>query len=116
MRFKHEFSLHHRRSEACRVIEKYPDRVPVICEKNTHSNAYCPNIDKIKYLVPKDFTLGQFMHVIRTRLRLSPEKALFLFIENKMPSTSASMINVYNNYVDGDGFLYITYDLENVFG
>lgn len=116
MRFQDEFTVQHRRSEACRVIQKYPDRVPVVCERNLQSTLNCPNIDKKKYLVPKDFTLGQFMRVVRNRLRLAPEKGLFLFIGNRMPSMSSQMIQVYNSYVNEDGFLYITYDLENVFG
>jgi GABA(A) receptor-associated protein len=31
-------------------------------------------IDKKKYLVPMDLTVGQFVYVIRKRIKLSPEK------------------------------------------
>jgi GABA(A) receptor-associated protein len=46
-----------------RIRAKYPDRIPVICEKALKSNL--EDIDKKKYLVPSDLTVGQFVYVIR---------------------------------------------------
>ncbi len=48
-----------RRAEAARIRAKYPDRIPVICEKNDKSDI--TDIDKKKYLVPADLTVGQFV-------------------------------------------------------
>jgi hypothetical protein len=77
------FSAEKRKSEAERIRAKYPDRVPVICEKADRSDI--PDIDKKKYLVPADLTVGQFHYVIRKRIQLAPEKALFLFCSNTIP-------------------------------
>ena len=74
-----------RKSEAERIRIKYPDRVPVICEKADRSDI--PDIDKKKYLVPADLTVGQFQYVIRKRIKLAPEKALFVFCSNHIPPT-----------------------------
>jgi GABA(A) receptor-associated protein len=60
----------------------------VICEKADRSDI--PDIDKKKYLVPADLTVGQFVYVIRKRIKLSPEKAIFIFINNVLPPTGAS--------------------------
>ena len=46
-----------------------------------------PDIDKKKYLVPGDLTAGQFVYVIRKRIKLSPEKAIFIFVNNILPPT-----------------------------
>ena len=116
MNFKYEYTFEQRLEESLRVLQKYPDRIPVICEKNKKSSKNCPNIDKIKYLVPKDLTMGQFLYVIRKRLNFPPEKAIFLFVGNLITPSTASVNEIYNNYKDKDGFLYITYSLENVFG
>ena len=43
------------------------------------------DIDKNKFLVPKDLTLGQFVYVIRKRMKLPPEKAIFVFIKKCLP-------------------------------
>jgi GABA(A) receptor-associated protein len=100
--------------ETKRVREKYPERVPVIVEKAKGCNLN--NIDKKKYLVPHDLTIGQFISIIRQRIRLSPDKAIFIFINNVLPSTSATIGSIYHEMKHGDGFLYIYYNGESVFG
>ena len=112
--FKQEHQFQKRVSEACRIRDKYPDRIPVICEKDPRSDIH--DIDKKKYLVPQDLTVGQFVYVIRKRIKLSPEKAIYIFIKNKLPPTAALMSSIYEDQKDDDGFLYITYSGENTFG
>jgi GABA(A) receptor-associated protein len=73
-------------------------------------------IDKKKYLVPADLTVGQFVYVIRKRIKLSPEKAIFIFVDEVLPPTAALMSSIYAEHKDEDGFLYITYSGENTFG
>ena len=94
--------------------DKYPDRIPVIVNKSKHCDLN--DIDKFKYLVPDNYTVGQFVYVIRKRIVLPKEKAIFVFIENVLPPTSALMSEMYDKYKDKDGFLYITYSGENTFG
>lgn len=113
--FKKEFSFQHRLEESSRVILKYPDRIPIICEKLPNQKNL-PNIDKKKYLVPCELTISQFMYVIRKRINLKSEEALFLFINNQMISGTAILGQIYNLYKDVDGFLYVQYAKENVFG
>jgi GABA(A) receptor-associated protein len=114
--FKNEFSFENRLEEALRVLAKYPNRVPVICERSLQSKQGCPIIDKRKYLVPIDLTMGQFLYVIRRRLKLTHDKALFLFVENTIPSSTHLIGDVYETYKNSDRYLYITYSEENVFG
>ncbi|KAJ5136950.1 autophagy protein 8 [Penicillium atrosanguineum] len=99
-KFKDEHPFEKRKAEAERIRQKYNDRIPVICEKVEKSDI--ATIDKKKYLVPADLTVGQFVYVIRKRIKLSPEKAIFIFVDEE--------------HKDEDGFLYITYSGENTFG
>ena len=46
-KFKEENSLDKRKAESERIRQKYPDRIPVICEKAEGSDI--PDIDKKKY-------------------------------------------------------------------
>ncbi|GMI73567.1 autophagy 8f [Hibiscus trionum] len=112
--FKIEHDFEKRRAEAARIREKYPDRIPVIVEKAERSDI--PTIDKKKYLVPADLTVGQFVYVIRKRIRLSAEKAIFIFVDSVLPPTGAIMSTIYDEKKDEDGFLYVTYSGENTFG
>jgi len=79
----------------------------VICEKVENSDI--PTIDKKKYLVPADLTVGQFCYVIRKRIKLEPEKAIFIFVNEVLPPTAALMSSIYEEHKDPDGFLYISY-------
>jgi hypothetical protein len=83
------------------------NRTQVICEKVEKSDI--ATIDKKKYLVPADLTVGQFVYVIRKRIKLSPEKAIFIFVDEVLPPTAALMSSIYEEHKDEDGFLYITY-------
>ncbi|KAF7840623.1 autophagy-related protein 8C [Senna tora] len=112
--FKLDHPLERRRAESARIREKYPDRIPVIVEKAERSDI--PDIDKKKYLVPADLTVGQFVYVVRKRIKLSAEKAIFVFINNTLPPTASLMSAIYEENKDEDGFLYMTYSGENTFG
>jgi GABA(A) receptor-associated protein len=79
-------------------------------------NSDIATIDKKKYLVPADLTIGQFVYIIRKRIKLSPQKAIFIFIDEVLPPAAALMSSIYEEHKDEDGFLYITYSGENTFG
>lgn len=114
MDFKKEFSLEQRTKEAQRVLTKYPDRIPIICEKMKKSKLDA--ITKKKYLVPWDLTIGQFVFILRRRMTLPAEKGIFLFVGNTIPPSSSTVKEIYTHYRSKDGFLYIQYSDENVFG
>lgn len=113
-KFKEELSFDERKAESTKIHAKYGDRIPVIVQKAARSNI--PSIDKLKFLVPSDITVAQFMWIIRKRIQLAPEKAIFLFVGKVLPQSSANMGSIYKQYADEDGFLYIVYSGENTFG
>tara|TARA_Y100000389_G_scaffold190855_1_gene216204 strand:- start:1888 stop:2253 length:366 start_codon:yes stop_codon:yes gene_type:complete len=117
MDFKSKFTLEARKAEAVKIMGKHPDRIPVICEKSAQCSVQIPDIDKIKFLTPKDMVFGQFVYVVRKRIYIKPSQAIFLFINNTtLPHSSDTMTSVYEKYADPDGFLYCKYSGENTFG
>jgi len=114
-RFKAQQSEDQRKEESKAILDKYPHRLPVIVERATNSQQI-PAIDKQKFLVPDDITVAQFMWIVRRRISLSPEKALFIFVGKVMPQSSMSMGELYSQHHDPDGFLYLAYSGENTFG
>jgi len=112
--FKQDHPFDKRKEESDRIRKKYPDRIPVIVENAENSSI--DDIDKKKYLVPADLTVGQFVFVIRKRIKLTPEKAIFLFVNNVLPPNSELMGALYDKNADQDGFLYATYSGESTFG
>merc|ERR1711970_1001007 len=112
--YKQDHPMDKRSAEAARIREKYPDRIPVICEKDPRSDI--PPVDKRKYLIPMDLTVGQFVYVIRKRISIPSDKAIFIFVNNTLPPTAALMSAVYEQHRDEDGFMYMMYSGENTFG
>ena len=113
--FKNKFPYDKRYEEAYKIKLKYPDRIPVICQM---AGKNIPDLDRKKYLVPDDLTIGQFMYVIRKHIKLSPEMGIYIFIgeDSCIPNNMSLMSSIYNEYCDEDGFLYIKYSGENTFG
>lgn len=112
--FKKSKSENERITESSKIIERYPDRIPIIVEKD--KKCKIKDIDKNKFLVPNDMTLGQFMYVIRKRIKLDSTEALFFFVNNVLCNNTQTLSEIYKTYKDKDGFLYIVYTSENTFG
>lgn len=112
--YKIDKSYEERHAEATKITNKFKDRLPIIVERV--KNSKIPDLDKNKYLVPMDLTVGQFMLIIRNRIKLDESVAMFMYINNFIPQTSALMSEIYTKHKDPDGFLYIFYTGESVFG
>lgn len=112
--FTKKHSLEKRKEESQKILSKYPDKIPVIVEKGNHKNT--PDINKNKFLVPSDFTLGQFLSIIRKRIEITEQESIYLFVNNILPPTSDMMAKIYNEHKHEDNFLYLNYCTENTFG
>ena len=61
------------------------------------------------------------MHVIRKRIQLQPDQAMFLFVNNTMPASGKLMSEIYKEHAEIDkdgncGFLYMNYCGDSAFG
>ncbi|MBN3288709.1 GBRAP protein, partial [Polyodon spathula] len=112
--YKRSLPFEVRRAEGEKIRAKYPDKIPVIVEKAPKSRV--AELDKKKYLVPSDLTVGQFCFLIRKRIELRAEEALFFFVNNVLPPSSATMGQVYEEHHEEDFFLYLAYSNESVYG
>ena len=100
--------------EARTLRTKYPDKVPVILQKAEKSDV--PDLDKKRFLVPCDSTVAHLLVEIRKRIKLTPEKSIFLFINNALPPTSELMSKIDQANRDEDGFVYVVYSGDHTFG
>lgn len=121
--FKKKYNFVERLKESKRILLKYPNHVPIIIKQS--KNSKIPMIDKHKFIVPNEVTLGQFMYIIRKRIRLSPSKAMYLFVEHDIahgkkeyiiPPNTEIIGNLYNKYKAECLFLYVVINGENTFG
>ena len=107
-------TFENRKQESERVKGKYVNRIPVIVLKDKRSAMV--DIDKNKFLVPKDMSITQFMYIVRKRIKMKPEEALFVLVNGELINGNKLMGDIYENKKNEDGFLYMTYTSENTFG
>ena len=115
MDYRARYPFEARAAESRRIREKFPGRIPIIVTRATRAHNV-PLIDKHKFLCPGDLSFSQFLYIVRRRLVLPPETALFLFIGNSLPTSVSLVREVYAAHADSDGFLYVQYSGENTFG
>jgi GABA(A) receptor-associated protein len=103
-----------RLSESRRVRDKHRGSAPVIVEPHDDKT---PVIDKSKFLVPWELTYGQLVYVVRKRLKMTSDQSIFLFCDRSiLPLPCDTIRDIHRAHGSSDGFLYITYALENTFG
>jgi GABA(A) receptor-associated protein len=110
--FKKQITLEKRKEKSKLIMEKYPNRIPVICDVSKK----LPELDKHKYLLPDDLKSECFMQIIRKRIKLNSSQAMYFFVDDKLLQTNNYMSEIYNKNKDEDGFLYIYVCAESTFG
>jgi GABA(A) receptor-associated protein len=111
-------SIDSRREESTKIRNKYPDRIPIIVDRH---EAHTPKIDKHKFLCPAHISIAEFQIIIRKRLMLSAEDAIFIFLEGKngnriLPRGISLLSEIYKYNKQDDGFVYLYYAKESTFG
>lgn len=90
------------------------DRIPCIA---TPKDDRTPTMNNERLLLPEDLTCQQLIHVLRKRVDMKPNQAIFVFCENKIVNGNSTVRELmYSQREHNDGRLYIVYALENVFG
>lgn len=95
------------------IRKRFPDRVPVVLRKHKQKT-------KEKFLAPENMSMREFNSVIRCRMHLPSEQALFIFIRSNtgsmLPAPHETLILYYEAYKQADGCLHMEYTGENTFG
>lgn len=111
-KFRKKFSKEVRQAEFQNIVEKFPDRIPVVIDIEGGGL----HLPRRKYLVERDMLFINFAHIIRQRLKVSPNESLFFFCENSIPQQTHTIQQVFNEKKSEDGFLVLTIMKENTFG
>ena len=127
--FKRKNNIGNRQKQTKAIIDKYENKCPIyltydkeIINKKLINSA----IKELnKYIVTSDINLGQFLIIVRKKIKVDINESLTLFIENYekdklinsiLAPTSCSIGEIYLTNKDQDGFLYLKLVKENVFG
>ena len=100
--------------EGKKILKQIPGKITVILEEAT--NGINKGIKTIKY-INKDLKLPQFISQFQKKLNLNSEDALFFLVKGKNALVgNLTFQEIYDKFKDKDGFLYITYARELVWG
>lgn len=108
--FKMEWSLEFRAKDCTRMREKYPDRVPLIVERE--SDKRVPELAKCKLLMNYTVTVAQALRIIRNKAGLGRDCRLQLYVNGRMLEHEQLIADVHMQERDEDGFLYCTYSMD----
>jgi GABA(A) receptor-associated protein len=117
MKFKEDHSFEERRRQSQKIMKKYDDRIPVVVERAA-GGSLVGQLERSKFLLPYDATVAGFMTTIRRQVLVKSSDGFFMFCgsKNVLVSGSNTFQHLYATYKDDDGFLYMLYSGENVFG
>jgi Microtubule associated protein 1A/1B, light chain 3. len=102
-----------RKEEFKKISFAHPNMIPLILEPVKNGVV----LENNKFLVPKAYSFHEFTFNIRKRLKLSNSVALCFLVNDKhVPTLDKSMLAIYKEYKEPDGFLYIKYTIENTLG
>lgn len=101
------------RKEVELIREKYPNYIPIIVRTRDASI----DLKKRKFLVGGDITFGQFISILRKKIKLNPSEAIFLFVNDINPPAHSFLFSLYAYNKDLDtNMLFVTVSKENAFG
>ncbi|XP_067942369.1 microtubule-associated proteins 1A/1B light chain 3A-like [Watersipora subatra] len=116
--YKQRHSRAFRFKESSKAKTANPGKLPVVMERSPKEKSL-PQISQVKYLVPQGLPFCQLIRVLRSKLDLGAERTILLKVSHPQvvtPSLTSTIAEVYNDYSDPDGFLYITYSSYLFFG
>ena len=113
IKYREKYSLEYRLNEANKIMQKYPNKVPIIVECDNPTEF---GLEKSKFIVPCDINIGQFIMMVRNRVNIKPNENLYIFVNNTIPSTYSLIYDIYTKNKEKDNMLYITICKEATFG
>ena len=108
--YKDSKTFSERKIDYNRLKAKYPLHVPVIIDKSEIK------LKKYKFLIDNDMQMSHLIYAIRKQTELGPHEAMFIYVKNSLVQTNQIIYNIWEEYHEDDGFLYLTVSKENTFG
>ncbi|XP_005988872.1 microtubule-associated proteins 1A/1B light chain 3C [Latimeria chalumnae] len=114
--FKQRKCFATRKDEVTNIKSKFPNKLPVIIERYSKEKVL-PLLPKTKFLAPPELSLCQFVTIIRNRMAIESNQAFYLLVNNRtLCGMSLTLAEIYAHNQDEDGFLYMTYASQEMFG
>ena len=104
--YKSTIPFESRIQQSTSIKQKYNLSIPIILVRGTRANI---EVGQTKFIVKQEIPFSSFTYSIRKKVKLQKEESLSYFVGGLMPSMEQPMGELYRQYADEDGFLYIVY-------
>ncbi|CAK9297167.1 unnamed protein product [Gordionus sp. m RMFG-2023] len=117
MFYKEKTPFAMRQMEALEVKKSHPGKIPVIIERHKNEKIL-PILNKYKFLIPQELTISHLLGILRNRISINSMQTIYLLIADgkSMCNLSCPIVDVYQNFRDPDGFLYMKYASQEFYG
>ena len=94
---------------------QHPNCVMILMKK---AGSGTPDLkpNQARWIVRAEYNVGDVLRKLREFLNIGPEQAIFVFAAGRMLPVTWSIQEVYEKFPSEDGFLHLTYGIENTFG
>ena len=109
--FKKKLSFGKRLQLYKKIVENNENLIPIIIQ--VHKNCKL-KLNREKWLVDSEITISELLIKLREQTNIENNETIFIFnVGKKLLNTMDNMKDLYRNYKDDDGFLYLIISLEN---
>ena len=102
-------TLEQRQERAQMLASKYPNRLALIIRSAKDDGP------TNKFVVPLTCTVADVLQHLRKRININGYQAVYLCVRDSVLSGAQTMESIIS-YKSDDGFVYLTYCMESVFG
>ncbi len=107
--------LDQRKARAEALARKYPNRLALIIKSAVTEPGAQADGPTNKFIVPLTCTVADVLQHLRKRINVTAYQALYLCVNDTILSGAQTMESIISHKSD-DGFVYLTYCMESVFG
>ncbi|CAD8133239.1 unnamed protein product [Paramecium octaurelia] len=112
--FQNTRSFDERKNESDNCKQLYPNDVLVVVEQLNRSKL--PRQNFIKFKMPNTMTIMNVLQYIKSKIKLSQYDSINLYCGKILLRIDQTLKELYHQFKDLDGFLYINYIEMNSFG
>jgi len=118
--YKKQKTFEERQEEAAAVLSRHPDKLAVVLER-VRGEKMLPVLDPCVFTIGRGTKFAELMMRIRKRLQLNNRQTFYLIVNPEgskplMPANTDEVDEYHNQYKEKDGFLYIAYGSQEVYG
>ena len=107
--YKESIPFEVRSKNAKQLMANYPGKCPVVLVQDHSCAISMPNQ---KLLVKGTLSVFEFVRFLRNQVVIGTDDGFYIFVGELAPAQTTTIEELYMNYADEDGYLYVLYAVQ----